>query len=101
LPGAGWIRAQIYDLIFYVERTNRELSRFFTAIRHSDFTQHFTEKRQSGSFRDLHQQLNEMMTAFQKIKTEKEAHYQYLQAIVEHIRIGVFTFDETGRSAAF
>jgi two-component system nitrogen regulation sensor histidine kinase NtrY len=91
----------MYDLIFYVEKSNRELSRFFTAIRHSDFTQRFTEQRQSGSFRDLHQQLNEMMTAFQKIKTEKEAHYQYLQAIVENIRIGVFTFDETGQVQLF
>ena len=86
----------MYDLIFYVERSNRELSRFFIAIRHSDFTQRFTEHRQSGSFRDLHAQLNEMMNAFQKIKSEKEAHYHYLQAIVENIRIGVFTFDEAG-----
>lgn len=91
----------IYDLIFYVERTNRELSRFFTAIRHSDFTQRFTEKKQSNSFRELHAHLNEMITAFQKIKSEKEAHYQYLQAIVENLRIGVFTFDETGEVQLF
>lgn len=90
------IMAQIYDLIYYVERTNRELARFFTAIRHSDFTQHFTEKRQSTSFKELHAQFNEITTAFQKIKAEKEAHYHYLQAIVEHIRIGVLTFEENG-----
>src|SRR5690606_39002737 len=95
------IFALIYDLIFFVERTNRELSRFFTAIRHSDFTQRFTENAQSSSFRELHGHLNEMMSAFQKIKSEKEAHYHYLQAIVEHIRIGVFTFDDAGEVQLF
>ncbi|MBK0403968.1 GHKL domain-containing protein [Adhaeribacter sp. BT258] len=95
------IFALIYDLIFFVERTNRELSRFFTAIRHSDFTQRFTENAQSSSFKELHGQMNEMMYAFQKIKSEKEAHYHYLQAIVEHIRIGVFTFDDEGQVQLF
>ncbi|MFC5271881.1 sensor histidine kinase [Adhaeribacter terreus] len=95
------IVALIYDLIFFVERTNRELSRFFTAIRHSDFTQRFTENAQSSSFRELHGHLNEMMNAFQKIKSEKEAHYHYLQAIVEHIRIGVLTFDGEGEVQLF
>jgi two-component system nitrogen regulation sensor histidine kinase NtrY len=86
----------IYDLIYFVERTNRELNRFFTAIRHSDFTQRFTEKQQNFTFRELHNNLNEITNAFQRIKAEKEAHYQYLQAIVENIRIGVLTFDKTG-----
>ncbi len=95
------IMAQVYDLIYYVERTNRELSRFFTALRHSDFTQHFTEKRQSSSFKELHSQFNGITTAFQKIKAEKEAHYHYLQAIVEHIRIGVLTFEESGEVQLF
>jgi two-component system nitrogen regulation sensor histidine kinase NtrY len=86
----------VYDLIFFVERTNRELSRFFNAIRYSDFTQRFTEKQQNFTFREFHSNLNEIMGAFQRIKAEKEAHYHYLQAIVEHIRIGVITFDDAG-----
>ncbi|HSI91767.1 MAG TPA: hypothetical protein VK927_11660, partial [Adhaeribacter sp.] len=95
------IAGQIYDLIFFVERTNRELSRFFTAIRHSDFTQRFTGFQHNATFRELNGHLNEMMTAFQRIKAEREAHYHYLQAIVENIRIGVLTFDETGEVQLF
>ena len=91
------IAAQFSGLIFYVEKTNRELSRFLDSIKHSDFTQHFVSgSHGNSSFRSLNSAFNEVMQAFQKIKAEKEAHYHYLQSVVEHIPIGILSFDETG-----
>jgi two-component system nitrogen regulation sensor histidine kinase NtrY len=86
----------LFDLIFYVERTNRELSRFLSAVRHSDFTTRFGSEKGNPSFRHLHESLNEVMVTFQKIKAEKEAHYRYLQAVIEHIGIGIISFDSKG-----
>lgn len=90
------IVAQLYDLIFYVEKTNRELSRFLLAIRHSDFTQRFSTHHSNPSFSELHTAFNEVSEAFQRIKADKEAHYQYLQAIISHIGIGILSYDQKG-----
>ncbi|HEY4649899.1 MAG TPA: ATP-binding protein [Pontibacter sp.] len=87
---------QLYGLVHFVERTNRDLGNFLEAIRHSDFTQRFPAKRGNPAYSQLYQSFNEISAAFQEIKTEKQAHYLYLQAIVEHIGTGILSFDAAG-----
>ncbi|RIJ33983.1 sensor histidine kinase [Pontibacter oryzae] len=87
---------QIYDLIHFVERTNRDLSSFLQAMRHSDFTQRFATTGVNPSYRQLYQSFNEISEAFQEVKTTQQAHYHYLQAIIEQVGIGILTFDEQG-----
>ncbi|WP_242927424.1 sensor histidine kinase [Pontibacter vulgaris] len=86
----------IYDLVHYVERTNRDITGFLEAIRHSDFTQRFAVQGADPSYRNLYQAFNDISTAFQKIKSDKQAHHLYLQAIVEHVGIGLLCFNEAG-----
>ena len=93
---AALITAQVYFLIEFVEQTNRELTRFFSAIRHSDFTQRFAPEGKNASFKYLYHEFNELIEAFQRIKAEKEANHLYLQTIVEHMSIGILIFDEGG-----
>ncbi|SIR12446.1 sensor histidine kinase [Pontibacter lucknowensis] len=88
---------QLYDLVHYVERTNRDISSFLEAIQHSDFTQHFAVKGGNPAYKELYQSFNDVTDAFQRIKTDKQAHHLYLQAIVEHIGVGIVSFDESGR----
>ncbi|ARS37686.1 ATP-binding protein [Pontibacter actiniarum] len=87
---------QLYDLVHFVERTNRDLSSFLQSIRHSDFTQRFATGGANASYRELYQSFNDISDAFQKVKTQQEAHYHYLQAIVEQVGVGILTFDEEG-----
>ncbi|RDC62124.1 sensor histidine kinase [Adhaeribacter pallidiroseus] len=95
------IAAQIYFLIEYVEQTNRELTRFFSAIRYSDFTQRFSPEGKNPTFKLLYHEFNEVIEAFQRIKAEKEANHLYLQTIVEHMSIGVMTFNADGEVKLF
>src|SRR5687767_440299 len=74
---------QVAALINLVEKTNRELARFLSSIKHNDFTQRFVTDDRSGSFKELNFLFNEVIQAFQKIKAEKEVHYLYLQTIIE------------------
>ena len=90
------ITAQIYFLIDFVEQTNRELTRFFSAIRYSDFTQRFAPEGKNASFKSLYHEFNQVIESFQKIKSEQEANQIYLQSIVEHMSIGILIFDEGG-----
>ncbi|WP_266204657.1 sensor histidine kinase [Pontibacter kalidii] len=87
---------QLYDLIHFVERTNRDISSFLQSIRHSDFTQRFATEGGNPSYRELYQSFNDISEAFQRVKTEKQVHYHYLQAIVEQVGVGILSFDEEG-----
>jgi signal transduction histidine kinase len=87
---------QTYALIHYVEKTNRDLTRFFTSIRYSDFSQTFKDVRLGPSFDELRKAFTEVMNVFRKTRKEKEEHYRYLQTVVQHIGIGLIAYQPNG-----
>jgi two-component system, NtrC family, nitrogen regulation sensor histidine kinase NtrY len=95
IVGLGII-LQIYGLVRYVDQTNRELSRFLLAIRHGDYSQTFTPKISGKSFDELHAAFNEVMNFIREQRSGKEEHYWYLQAVVQHIGIGLIAFRKNG-----
>ncbi len=91
-----FILYQIYLLIHYIEKTNRDLTRFFVSIRYSDFAQTFKDDGLGPSFEGLRKAFTEVMNAFRKTRTEKEEHYRYLQTVVQHVGIGLIAFQPNG-----
>jgi len=89
--------AFIYDLLGYLEKTNRELARFFASVRYSDFTQRFDAGNKKDMFADIYSEVNNILQTFQQIKADKEANHLYLQNLVMHLRIGIITLDENGK----
>lgn len=87
---------QIYALLFYVEKTNRDLSRFFDAIKHSDFSQSFTGAGLGSSFDELKTAFGEVITKFQRARADKEEHFRYLQTVMQHVGIGLISFQPNG-----
>ena len=87
---------QIYALIHYVERTNRDLARFLAAIRYADFSQSFVSGGLGSSFDELKTAFNEVLDAFRQARAEKEEQAHYLQTVVQHIGIGLIVFDSAG-----
>ena len=45
---------QIFALIRYVTKTNRDLTRFLQSIKYSDFSQSFTNNLKGSGFDELH-----------------------------------------------
>jgi len=87
---------QIYGLIHYVEKTNRDLVRFFQSIKYEDFSQSFVEKRLGSSFEALKEAFTEIMNAFRKTRADKEEHFRYLQTVVQHVGVGLIAFQPDG-----
>jgi two-component system nitrogen regulation sensor histidine kinase NtrY len=87
---------EIYALIVYVDRTNRELARFFESIKYEDFSQSFSTAKKGGSFAPLLRALSEVTDAFRKTRAEKEEHYHYLQTVVQHVGVGLIVFQPDG-----
>ncbi len=87
---------EIYSLIRYVERTNRELARFLESIRYSDFSAGFTGGTKGPGFDELGRIYSEVVGRFREISLEKEESYRYLQAVVQHVGIGMIAFAPDG-----
>ena len=87
---------QIVTLIQYVEKTNRDLTRFLDAIKYSDFSQTFISTGLGSSFNDLKAAFNDVILKFQQARAEKEEHFRYMQTVVQHVGIGVVAFDMNG-----
>ena len=87
---------QVWSLIRFVDRTNRDLARFFQAVRYSDFSQTYVTGGLGSSFDELKRSFNEVLDAFRATRAEKEEQALYLQMVVQHIGVGLVAFDRQG-----
>jgi two-component system, NtrC family, nitrogen regulation sensor histidine kinase NtrY len=90
------ILALVGDLIYYVERTNRDLRSFLLAVKHKDFTHTFSREPRGKSFAGLKDAFNQIIESYQDLRAEKESHYQYLQNVIEHVSVALICFRADG-----
>ena len=95
------IIAQVVNLIHYVETTNKQLQRFFEAISYNDFSQTFSNRGANKSFASLNAAFNDIIEKFKSERSKGEESYRYLQTVVQHVGIGLFTFNQTGEIELF
>jgi nitrogen fixation/metabolism regulation signal transduction histidine kinase len=87
---------QVFALIRYVTKTNRDLARLLDSIKYADFSQSFSNNLEGSGFEELHVAFSEVIKEFQSAKLEKEEHFRFLQTIVDHVGIGLIAFDPEG-----
>ncbi len=87
---------QVYSLISYVKITNRELARFFSSIKYSDFTQSFRTNLTGTGFEELNNSFTEVINDFKSTRKEKEENFRYLQTIIQHINVGILAYTLDG-----
>ncbi|MEM1135765.1 MAG: ATP-binding protein [Bacteroidota bacterium] len=85
------ITIQVFDLLYYINRTNRELEKFLLAIKHADYTVNFTSHKLGKTFKSLDQSFDQIITSYKQVKIEKEAQFQFLEIIVAQIGIGIIS----------
>lgn len=92
---------QLINLITYTESTNKNLTRFFEAIRYNDFSQSFPAKGYGKSLESLNSEFNKIIEKFNRERAKSEESYLYLETIVQHIGIGLFSFNKKGEIELF
>lgn len=92
----GMIGYQVYALFSHLDKSNREIANFLSSIQYDDFSNTYTYRKTGGSIDLLYEQFNNVMKKFRDIRAEKEAQYTYLKTIVQHVGIGIITFDKSG-----
>jgi nitrogen fixation/metabolism regulation signal transduction histidine kinase len=91
--GIIWL-LQIILLIYYLTRTNRGLDNFLKSVKYLDPSRGISEG--DKSFDLLNLTYNEIIDSIQKVKIEKEAEHHYFRNTIEHIGIGLISFNESG-----
>lgn len=87
----------IFSTIRYIDRTNKELIEFLQAINYSDYSIHFNFGNLGKSFKNISDEFNKVLNKFKQSRSEKEESLLYLQTIIEHVGVGVITFDSKGK----
>ncbi len=95
------ILLQTWLLISQVNKTNEELEKFFSSVQDHDSSVRFQKYTGNHSFRKLHDRMNNLNTIIQQAKIEQERTGSFLQNIVNHVDIGLMSFDDTGKIEIF
>ena len=87
---------QVVALIKFIDKTNKDIVDFFEAIKNNDFS---LQKQKSGNdaySAYLYDQFEMVINKLKKSKLTKDERQQYLTTIVQHVGIGLITFNEKG-----
>ena len=96
LLALGLIVYQLISLINYLDKTNKAIAAFFESIKNDDFSA-YTARPDEGPYLDhLKSEFNNVMQKLSEARAKKEAQYHYLKNIVQHVGIGIITFNKTG-----
>jgi two-component system, NtrC family, nitrogen regulation sensor histidine kinase NtrY len=91
------IMLQSWLLVNQVNKTNGDLEKFFSSVQDHDSSVRFSENSKNKSFRKLHDRMNYINTIIQNVKIENERTSQFLQSVVDHVDIGLLSFDMNGK----
>jgi nitrogen fixation/metabolism regulation signal transduction histidine kinase len=87
---------QTWLLVNQVNKTNADLEKFFSSVQDHDSSVRFSQNAKNISFRKLHDRMNNLNTIIQNVKIENERTSHFLQSVVDHVDIGLLSFDMNG-----
>jgi two-component system, NtrC family, nitrogen regulation sensor histidine kinase NtrY len=88
---------QAWLLVNQVNKTNTDLEKFFSSVQDHDSSVRFSEEAKNNAFSKLHDSMNHLNTIIQNVKIENERTSHFLQSVVDHVDIGLLSFDMNGR----
>lgn len=92
----GVLLLETLELTRYLNRTNRQLAKFFTSIFDQGSSLTFDSRKHAGSYGALIEKLGETNQLIQAERRERKSEYNYLHYLIEHIGVGVITYKEGG-----
>ena len=87
---------QVIVLLRYTQKSNEEVMDFLNSIKHDDLGHSYKTDSKNEDVNKLNTELNRVLQDLKKVRKEKEAEFQYLKNIVQHIGIGLITFNGKG-----
>ncbi len=88
--------AQVVVLIKLIDRSNQKILDFFEAIKNNDFSTEDEAPAGDPFNKYLHEQFQMVIKKLRKTRLARDERQQYLTTIVQHVGIGLVTFNEKG-----
>jgi two-component system nitrogen regulation sensor histidine kinase NtrY len=86
----------IFNLIIYLNKTNRLLTFFFDAVKNEDSTLVFNESTGNKGFNTLNESLNHLNKKIQEAKIEVTIQEKYYKTILESAATAILVFNSRG-----
>jgi nitrogen fixation/metabolism regulation signal transduction histidine kinase len=87
---------QIISLVYFLNRTNRDLARFLLLLTEEDTSVIAWKDRVEKTFRGLHHSFEKVNKEILRYRMEKEKGSILLQNVIDHIKTGILVVDEEG-----
>ena len=87
---------ETWGLITYILRRRDDIKRMLEYIKENNPTLYFSQSR-DYPFNELGYFLNEIGDIVREVRIEKESQLQYMNYIVQHVGIGLLSFDNDGK----
>ena len=102
LSGIGiLIIYQVYNLVHYVNKTNRKLAHFFNSVRNEDSVLTHSSKYKGEIFDSLNGSLNELNTTIGEMRRQNAQQSLFLNNLVEHVGVGLISYTRDGNIEIF
>ena len=87
---------QVILLTRFVNKTNRDLAHFLSAVKNEDSTLVFDEMRENVTYRNLYKSLNELREVINNARADSIKKSLFLTNLVNHVGVGLLIFDSQG-----
>ena len=86
----------IFNLISYLNSTNKKIKFFFDSVRNDDSNLSFPVETKNRALRELYQSMNRVNHQIQQLKIENRQQEQYFRTLLEHLAVGIITYNDKG-----
>jgi two-component system nitrogen regulation sensor histidine kinase NtrY len=86
----------VFDLILYVNKTNRKIAFYFDAIENEDTSLKYREDVDNPSLKKLHTSLNRINNLISDIKRKNLTRENFYSELIEHSATGLLIIDDKG-----
>jgi nitrogen fixation/metabolism regulation signal transduction histidine kinase len=87
---------QVISLIRFIDKNNVEINSFFETLKTQDLLNPQFNPGEGEYYNTLVEHYYEILNKLKASDTDKDAKYQYLKTIVQHVGIGIITFNKAG-----
>lgn len=87
---------EIIYLIYYINRTSRDLARFFDAFRFQDGTVSFAVPEKQKKFSALYQSFEQLLKEFRILRSSLQTEKQFYLGALNHIGMGLIVVSPNG-----
>jgi nitrogen fixation/metabolism regulation signal transduction histidine kinase len=87
---------QVISLIRFINKTNNEVNGFFESLKNQDLLNPNFSPGEGEYYNKLVEHYYEIINKLKALDIDKNAKHQYLKTIVQHVGIGIITFNKAG-----